>query len=46
MSHRAESVDDGSRPGDGRPVRSGNEDMRLEFEEDSKCERRRLDKGE
>lgn len=46
MSDRAESVDDGSRLGDGRPVRSGNEGMRLEFQEDSRCKRRRLDKGE
>jgi len=46
MSHRAESVDDGGRLGDGRPLRSENEGMRSEFEEDSRCKRRGLGKGE
>jgi hypothetical protein len=46
MSHRAQSVDDGSRLGDGRLLRTGNAGMRSKFEEDSNCRRRRLGKGE
>jgi hypothetical protein len=46
MSHKAESVDEGGRMGDRRPPGSGHEGMRSKFDEDSRCRRRRLSKGE
>ena len=46
MSGRVERVDDGSRLGDDRSLRSGNEDIRLEFEKDLEWKRQRLGKGE